>query len=83
MLIYMISPSIKLGPSDVVLGASITTILWTIFTAVFSYYLTYFSKYDIVYGSLSGLLVLLIWIYALSYILILGIVINSKKYNKN
>ena len=41
-----------------------------------------FSKYDIIYGGLSSITVLLIWIYALCFILVLGIVINTLKYNK-
>ena len=81
VLIYMISPSVKLKAKDVLLGAFTTTILWSLFTGIFSYYLTYFTKYDVLYGGLSSVTVLLIWIYFLSYILILGIVINTRKYN--
>lgn len=82
ILIYMISPSVKLKVKDVMVGAFITTVLWSLFTGIFSYYLTYFTKYDVIYGGLSSVTVLLIWIYFLSYILILGIVINTRKYNK-
>lgn len=81
ILIYIMSPSVKLKVRDVVVGAFTTTILWIIFTAIFSYYLTYFTKFDVLYGGLSSVMVLLIWIYFLSYILILGIVINTRKYN--
>ena len=82
ILIYMISPSVKLKVKDVMVGAFTTTILWMFFTIIFSYYLTYFTKYDVIYGGLSSVTILLIWIYFLSYILILGIVINTRKYNK-
>lgn len=82
ILIYMISPSVKLKVKDVMVGAFTTTVLWSIFTLLFSYYLTYFTKYDVLYGGLSSITVLLIWIYFLSYILILGIVINTRKYNR-
>lgn len=82
ILIYMIAPSIKLKVKDVLLGAFFTTIMWSIFTSIFSYYLTYFAKYDALYGGLSSITVLLIWIYFLSYILILGMIINTTLYNK-
>ncbi len=82
VLIYIIAPSVKLRVNDVLLGAFFTTIMWSIFTLIFSYYLTYFAKYDALYGGLSSLTVLLIWIYFLSYILILGIIINTSLYNK-
>lgn len=81
-LIYTIAPSIKVESSSTTLGAFVTTIGWALFTALFGYYLKYFGKYDLIYGSLSSLMVLLIWLYALSYILILGIVINTREYNK-
>ena len=81
ILIYMISPSVKLKVKDVMVGAFTTTVLWILFTGIFSYYLTYFTKYDVLYGGLSSVTILLIWIYFLSYILILGIVINTRKYN--
>ena len=81
IFIYIISPSVKLRVKDVILGAFTTTILWIIFTIIFSYYLTYFAKGSVLYGGLSSLTFLFIWIYFLSYILILGIVINTRKYN--
>lgn len=80
--IYIIAPSVKVRDRDATIGALITTIGWTIFTALFGYYISYFGKYDIVYGGLSSIIILLIWFYVISYILILGIVINTRKYNK-
>ena len=81
-LIYVIAPSVKVKGSDTTIGAFVTTIGWILFTLIFGYYVKYFSKYDIIYGGLSSLTILLIWIYALSFILVLGIVINTEKYNK-
>ena len=82
-LIYVIAPSVKVKGSDTTIGAFVTTIGWILFTLIFGYYVKYFSKYDIIYGGLSSLTILLIWIYALSFILVLGIVINTEKYNKS
>ena len=82
ILIYILSPTVKLKVKNVMVGAFVTTVLWSLFTGLFSYYLTYFTKYDVIYGGLSSVTVLLIWIYFLSYILILGIVINTRKYNR-
>ena len=59
-----------------------TTISWTISTAIFSYYVSHFSHYDIFYGSLSSVVVLMIWIYFISYILVIGISINVKEYHE-
>lgn len=81
-LIYVLAPSVKVKGSDTTIWAFITTIGWILFTLIFGYYIKYFSKYDIIYGGLSSITVLLIWIYALCFILVLGIVINTLKYNK-
>lgn len=81
-LIYSIAPSYRIDKSSTTLGAFITTVGWVIATAIFSYYIKYFAKYDLIYGGLSSIIMLLIWFYILSFILILGIVINSTEYNK-
>lgn len=82
-IIYIIAPSVKLKSEETTIGAFITTIGWAIFTAIFSYYIKFFGRYDIIYGGLSSIIILLIWFYVLSFILILGIVINTIKYNKH
>lgn len=80
--IYIIAPSVKIKSEETTIGAFITTVGWAIFTAIFSYYIKFFSRYDIIYGGLSSIIILLIWFYVLSFILLLGIVINTLKYNK-
>lgn len=80
-IIYIIAPSSNIKSSDTTIGALISTIGITIFTAIFGYYINYFGKYDIIYGSIAGIIIVLIWFYVLSYILILGIIINTRKYN--
>jgi len=79
-LIYVIAPDWKILSKNTTKGALFTTIGWTFSTAIFSYYVTHFANYDIFYGSLSNIVVLMIWVYVLSYVLVLGIAINVKKY---
>lgn len=81
-LIYSIAPSIKVKSDETTVGAFVTTVGWLVFTAIFGYYINYIGRYDLVYGSLSSISILLIWMYVLSFILIFGIVINTMKYNK-
>jgi len=80
--IYIIAPSVKIKSGETTIGAFITTIGWAIFTAIFGYYINLFGRYDIIYGGLASIIILLIWFYVLSFILIFGIVINAMKYNK-
>lgn len=81
--IYIIAPSVKIKSEETTLGAFVTTMGWAIFTAIFGYYISFFGRYDIIYGGLSSIIIVLIWFYVLSFILILGIVINTRKYNKS
>ena len=80
--IYIIAPSVKVKSDETTIGAFVTTIGWAIFTAIFGYYIAFFGRYDIIYGGLASIIILLIWFYVISFILILGIVINTMKYNK-
>jgi membrane protein len=82
-LIYVIAPDKKIKSSTTTKGALFTTVGWLITSEFYSFYTTYFVRYDIFYGSLSSLLVLLIWVYLLSYIFSLGLIINASSYDNN
>lgn len=79
-LIYTLAPDWKILSKYTTKGAIFTTIGWVVATAVYSYYASHFSNYDLFYGSLSNIVALMIWIYALSYILVVGIAINVNEY---
>lgn len=83
-LMYIIAPDKKIERNTTTKGAIFTTIGWIMSTEIYSFYISTFSKYDIFYGSISNLLVLLLWVYLLSYIFVLGMVINvgSSKENR-
>ena len=59
-----------------------STFGFTVATAVFSFYVNYFSAYDIYYGSIATIVILMIWVYILSFILVIGIAINVRSYNQ-
>lgn len=79
-LLYTIAPDKNIPSKYVNKGAIFTTLGWILTTAIYSYYVANFSKYDIFYGSLSNIIILMMYIYFLSYILVLGIAINSNAY---
>lgn len=82
-LIYVMAPDKKIKSKNTTKGALFTTIGWVITSEFYSLYTTYFVRYDIFYGSLSSLLVLLIWVYLLSYIFSLGLIINASSYDNS
>ena len=78
-LIYTIAPSKNIISSETTYGAIFTTMMWAMATLVFKFYLTYFARYDILYGNLSSMIILMVWVYFLSYIFVFGMAINVSR----
>ena len=81
-LMYVIAPDKEIPAKTTNKGSIFTTIGWVLSTEVFAFYIEKFAKYDIFYGSISNILVLLLWVYLLSYIYVLGMVVNASDYQK-
>lgn len=77
-IIYTISPDKPVPTSGVNLGAIFTTIGWVIVTYIYSYWISNFATYDIFYAGLSNIAVLMLWIYFLSYIFVIGMILNHR-----
>ena len=76
-LLYVLAPDKKIRSKTTTKGALFTTISWILATELYTFYIGTFSKYDIFYGSISNIVILLLWIYILSYIFVLGMAINA------
>ncbi len=78
-IIYRLGPSRdKPKWSWVSPGAAMTTILWVVGSAGFSYYVSRFGSYDKTYGSLGAVIVLLMWLYITSYLILIGAEFNAE-----
>lgn len=58
-------------------GAIFATIGWVVASGIFSYYVNNFANYSRTYGSLGGVIVLLVWLYITSIMIVLGGEING------
>lgn len=76
-LLYMFSPSKRIPSKNVNKGAIFTTFFWIILTAIYSFYITNISSYNLYYGGASNLIILMLWVYFISYIFVLGMCINA------
>ena len=65
------------------LGTLFTTLAWMIITAIYSFYTINIADYSVFYGSISTIIMFMVWIYMLSYVLVIGISINSAVYMHN
>ena len=80
-ILYIMAPDKKIKSKHVTYGAMFTGITWIIATRIYSVYVEKFAHYDSFYGSLSNIIVLLLWIYILAYVFVLGMSLNVTRYN--
>jgi membrane protein len=73
----------RLGPDRdapkfrwVSVGAIVATVLWVIGSVAFSLYVDNFGSYGKTYGTLAGVVVLLLWLWLSSYAALLGAEVN-------
>jgi membrane protein len=59
-------------------GALAAATLWVLGNVGFSLYVNYFSNYNKTYGALAGVIVLMLWIYLTSFIVLFGAEINAE-----
>ena len=78
--LYTIAPDEEISSKYMNKGSLFTTICWIVVTFGYSYYVSNFANYSLFYGSLSGIIVMMIWIYMLSFIFVMGIAINAEEY---
>ena len=59
-------------------GALVATVLWIIGSVAFSLYVNFFGNYNKTYGALAGVIVLMLWLFLTTYIVLLGAEINAE-----
>ncbi|WCR58215.1 YihY/virulence factor BrkB family protein [Wolbachia endosymbiont of Ctenocephalides felis wCfeJ] len=75
--LYFMLPNIKQNLSDVFPGSCVAVMLWTLSASVFKQYLrASFGQLDLIYGSLGGIVVSLLFFYVVSLIFIYGAKFN-------
>ena len=78
-LIYAVAPSKNIKSEETTYGAIFTTVFWFITSIIFKAYLIHFTSYDILYGNLSSIIIMMVWMYLLSYIFVFGMAINVSR----
>ena len=76
-ILFYYGPADKKGWKFLSAGSIITTFLSVISSLGFSYYVNNFAQYNQLYGSIGTLLVILLWMYFNSIILLLGFELNA------
>ncbi|MFG6114974.1 YihY/virulence factor BrkB family protein [Halobacillus sp. MO56] len=82
MVLYRFAPNRELPFKEIMPGAIITSVLWMLISLAFSFYVSNFGSYSATYGSLGGLIILMIWFFLTGLILVVGAEINVIKHRK-
>jgi membrane protein len=75
-LIYRFGPSCWNPGTPIMPGALLAAISWAIVSAMFRIYVGNFGNYNKVYGTVGAAIVLLLWLYMTSLVLLLGEQLN-------
>jgi len=76
-LLYRFSPNIRLNFRDALPGSILASLGWIISSSVFAWYVEHFADYTLIYGSLGGIIILLLWLYLSSVVILLGGELNA------
>ncbi|MFN8217410.1 MAG: YihY/virulence factor BrkB family protein [Solirubrobacterales bacterium] len=78
-VLYYAAPNVKLrGPRWVSPGALVAIVVWILASAGFSFYVANFGSYDKTYGTLAGLIVLLVWFWITNLAILFGLQLNAE-----
>jgi membrane protein len=72
ILLYKFVPNAKTRWRDVWPGAMLAAVFFEIARTLFIFYLEHFANYQAIYGTVSSIVILMVWIYYSAFILILG-----------
>ncbi|MBQ6269433.1 MAG: YihY/virulence factor BrkB family protein [Bacteroidetes bacterium] len=75
-LMYKYVPNHKVKLVTQIPGAIFSAISWYSLSFLFSIYLTIFKNFSIIYGSLTSIILLMIWVYWCMYAILVGAEIN-------
>ncbi|WP_349729760.1 YihY/virulence factor BrkB family protein [Peribacillus frigoritolerans] len=81
--LYRFAPNKSFPIKHVIPGAVTATVLWLGISLGFSFYVSNFSNYASTYGSLGGVIILMLWLYLSGLIFVIGGEINAILHRQN
>ncbi|QGQ48877.1 YihY/virulence factor BrkB family protein [Metabacillus sediminilitoris] len=77
MTLYLVAPNKRFPWKHVIPGAVFAALLWLVGSIAFSFYVSNFGNYTATYGSLGGVIVLMLWLFLTGLTFVLGGEINA------
>ncbi|ASS94149.1 YihY/virulence factor BrkB family protein [Peribacillus simplex] len=81
--LYRFAPNKSFPIKHVIPGAVTATVLWLGISLGFSFYVSNFANYSSTYGSLGGVIILMLWLYLSGLIFVVGGEINAILHRQN
>jgi len=79
-VLYYTTPNVKIrGFRWVTPGALVAIVIWAVASALFAFYVSNFGSYDKTYGTLAGLIVLLLWFWITNLAILFGHQMNAER----
>lgn len=78
--LYSLSLDSRQKVKNILPGIASAVVLWLILSIGFSFYVENFSSYSVIYGTLGAVIVLIVWLYMTSFVLIFGAELNAAVY---
>jgi membrane protein len=79
-VLYYASPNVKLrGFRWVTPGNLLTVVVWIVASALFGFYVANFGSYDKTYGTLAGLVAVLVWFWITNLAILFGHQLNAER----
>jgi len=67
-------------------GACVTVVLWAVSSEIFGIFISRYSNISVIYGSIAGIFILVVWLNLISFFLLLGNSVNAllttRRYDK-
>lgn len=77
-LVYYFGPDAEQDWTWITPGALVATALWLLVSVAFKFYVANFTNYNVMYGTIGGVIVLLIWLYVSSMAILAGAELNAE-----
>jgi membrane protein len=76
-ILYYVAPSADLPFKWITPGGLTSTVLILVSSVALSFYVANFGRYDQLYGTIGAVIVLMLWLYVGSFMVILGVEVNA------
>jgi membrane protein len=77
-LVYRLAPAANQRWAWVTPGAAFAVVAWALMSVALRFYVAHFANYNATYGSIGGVILLMLWLYLSGVALLVGAAINSE-----